>query len=381
MLPTLARLNLRFSVLAISLFTGCLCPAQEVPTLELKNSEIKVIRNARSDPFLDPVRCDEKGTVYLRTYQYPKPLAAPIHRLSDDGKRLPDLSLTSVQDLSGAEYQVKDFQIASRGDVRLLVASRKVSDDDTENDAEISIVTFDREGVFRARTKLDSAADFEPVQFAGFPDGKILVLGWVEKIPENYKPQKDVSPPVEPHALIFDASGRMVQEVDITRPGGTVRPKGSSGRPDSPAKDPDSQGTSTDRWTISGGGLVVGEDGNAYFLHKTNPASVDVISESGQRIRTFSLPAPSPKAQTWWVKPIPGLRLLVNFIEDEGEDKSSGQTQYFYVVDSNSGDVLYRYRIPSTEGGVYACHIPPHTFVFLGSNSDGFLTEVRALPR
>jgi hypothetical protein len=72
---------------------------------------------------------------------------------------------------------------------------------------------------------------------------------------------------------------------------------------------------------------------------------------------------------------------MVNFIEDEGEDRSAGQTQYFYVIDSQSGATLFRYKMLSTDGGVFACYSEPYDFVFLGGDLQGFTTIVHAAPK
>src|SRR5258708_25166113 len=78
--------------------------AQETPTLQLKNTEVRSVRSLTADPILDPVRCDSSGNIYFRTYQYPDPASAPVRRFTKEGKRLPELSVTPDAEVMKSHY-------------------------------------------------------------------------------------------------------------------------------------------------------------------------------------------------------------------------------------------------------------------------------------
>jgi hypothetical protein len=337
------------------------CP-QELPTLQLKNTEVRRLRNLSDESILDPVRCDGGGNIYLRTYQYPDPLAAPVRRFTQEGKRLPELSLMQSDEFKDRRYQIRDFQTGLAGHTFVLVVSTKKNEDGEDlGPVEVSVVNFDEDGKPRTRTKLDAPPDFIAGQLGVFPDGKFVVGGLKVVRAQGYVPQKGVPPPTDLYIASFDQNGHLGAEFHPNPP--PAEKHGTT----SPEPAPDD--------------MVVGQDGNAYFFHKTSPPMVYVISENGEFIRQFSMQQPSSKAKPWWIRALPGLKLLVNFIEDEGEDRSAGQTQYFYVMDSQSGATLFRYKMVSTDGGVFACYSEPYDFVFLGGDAQGFNTIVHATPK
>jgi hypothetical protein len=354
---------------------------QEIPTLQLKNTEVRPLRNLGDEPILDPVRCDGSGNIYLRTYQYPDPLAAPVRRFTQEGKRLPDLSLVQSDAFKDMRYQIKDFQTGLAGHTFVLVVSTKKNEEGEDfGPVEVSVVNFDEDGKPRTRTKLDTPPEFNAGQLGVFPDGKFVVGGSKAVRRQGYVPQKGEPPPRDLYIASFDQSGHLLVEFHPTPP---PVAEASAEAPDStkvPQVSPKKKQSSASEVSAPND-MVVGQDGNAYFFHKTSPPMVYVISENGEFTRQFYIQLPSSKAKPWWIRALPGLKLLVNFIEDEGADRSSGQIRYFYVVDSQSGATLLRYKTLSTDGGIFACYSEPYDFVFLGGDPQGFTTIVHTAPK
>lgn len=366
----------------LSFLAVCLAVrAQETPTLRLKNTEVKPLRSLVDEPLLHPVRCDSSGNIYVRTYQYPDPLAAPIRRFTQDGKRLQELSLTQSAEFKERRCQIRDFQISSSGHTFVLVVSRKKNGEgEVEGPVDVSVVDFDEHGELRTKTMLETPPGFIAGQLGVFPDGKFLVGGLKEIATEDSRSDKAVPPRKELYIAAFNQDGHRLNEFRAKEPPiADTSPKASKWAKATPGNAKQKQRSLSE--APAPDDVVIGEDGSAYFFHKVTPPTIYVLSENGEFIRQFSIQRPSAKAAPWWIRALPGLRLLVNFIEDEGDDRSAGQTQYFYVIDAPSGTTIFRYKLLSTDGGVFACYSEPHEFVFLGADPQGFTTIIRTAPK
>jgi hypothetical protein len=250
-----------------------------------------------------------------------------------------------------------------------LVVSRK------DDDAALSIVVFDEDGKFKSQTKLQGEL-FSPTEFVPFASGQILVTGYKRLTAEkSAPPEKGKRPAVEPFTAIFDASGKIVRELNLPW---DVK------EPDTPAKNSSesekSQKNRVDvRSAVMNAGTSIGDDGNIYLVRKTDQPTVYVISESGELLRHFQVAKPSDTAEPLFMRFVPGHRLLFEFVEPVPPDDPGGGTQIFALIDAESRDTLYRYRVAGTSGGAFACYNSDQSFVFLNSTSAGFMTIVKAV--
>jgi hypothetical protein len=231
------------------------------------------------------------------------------------------------------------------------------------------------DGKFKSQTKLQGEL-FSSTEFVPFASGQILVTGYKRLAPEKSAPPEEAKrPAVEPFTAIFDTSGKIVRELNLP---GDVK------EPDTPAKNSpkseNSQKSRVDvRSAVMGAGTSLGDDGNVYLVRKTNQPTVYVISESGELLRHFQVAKPSDSANPLFMRFVSGHRLLFDFIEPVPSDDPGGDTQIFAVIDAESGETLYRYKVAGTSGGAFACYNSDQSFVFVNSTLAGFMTIVKAV--
>jgi hypothetical protein len=354
--------------------------AQEIPTQLLKNTEVKQLRGIAAEPTTGPLRCDNAGNIYLRTYQEPDPLAAPVRRFTQEGKWLPELSLSQKEEFKNKAYQIMDFQTGASGDTFALVNRReKNKDAEPVGPDDISVVNFDEDGKPDRVIKLDVPAYFSAGQLGVFPDGKFLVGGHKVVRRPGYVPQKG-GPEPEVYIASFNQDGHRIAEFHPTPP-----PAREAVPETQDAKKTDETSTQEKHSDDAKGShpddMVVGKDGNAYFFRKGTIPVIYVLSENGEFVRQFFVALPSPNAKPWLIRSLPGLKLLAAFIEDVSEDRSAGQINYFDIIDSQSGRMISRYKLLPRDGGILACFSEPYDFVFLGGDPQGFTTIVHAAPK
>jgi hypothetical protein len=360
--------------------------AQEIPTQLLKNTEVKQLRGIAAEPTTGPIRCDNEGNIYLRTYQEPDPLAAPVLRFTQEGKRLPELSLSQKEEFKNKAYQIMDFQTGASGDTFALVNRReKNKDGEPVGPDDISVVNFDEDGKPDRVIKLDVPAYFSAGQLGVFPDGKFLVGGHKKVVHgPGYVPQKG-GPEPEVYIASFNQDGHRIAEFHPTPPpaGESASETHDAGKT-AETSTQEKQSNAKEPWSGKGPwpeDMVVGQDGNAYFFHKSAIPVIYVVSENGEFVRQFFVALPSPNAKPWLIRSLPGLKLLAAFIEDVSEDRLAGQINYFDIIDSQSGGMISRYKLLPRDGGIFACYSEPYDFVFLGGDPQGFTTIVHAAPK
>jgi hypothetical protein len=362
--------------------------AQELPTQLLKNTEVKQLRGIAAAPTTGPMRCENAGNIYLRTYQEPDPLAAPVRRFTQEGKRLPELSLSEREEFKNKAYQIEDFQTGNSGNTFVLVNSWEKNKDGKyvgPVPIDVSVFEFDENGKPETVTKLDAPADFYAGQLGVFPDGKFLVGGFKVVRGPGYVPQKGVQAPRELYIASFNQDGHLIAEFHPTPPpAGEAVPETHDAGKTAETSTQVKQSNAKEPWSGKGPApedMVVGQDGRAYFFHKDAIPVIYVVTENGEFEQQFFVPLPSPNARPWEIRSLPGLKLSVGFIEDVSEDMSDGQINYFDVIDSQSGETISRYKLLPRDGGIFACFTEPYDFVFLGGDLQGFTTIVHASPK
>jgi len=360
--------------------------AQEIPTQLLKNTEVKQLRGIAVEPMTGPIRCDNAGNIYLQTYQYPDPLAAPVRRFTQEGKWLPELSLGQREEFKNKWYQIRDFQTGASGNTFVLViSSEKGKDGWAAGPSDVSVVEFDEDGKPDTVIKLDTAADFFAGQLEVFPDGKFLVGGFKVVRGPGYVPQNGVQAPREVYIGSYSQDSHLIAEFHPTPPPAKeTAPETHDAERTAETSKQEKQNSAKESWSGKGfmpEDMVVGQDGNAYFFHKSAIPVIYVLSENGEFVRQFFVALPSPNARPWQIRSLPGLKLLVDFIEDVGEDSSAGQIDYFDMIDSQSSETISRYKLLPRDGGIIACYSEPYDFVFLGGDPQGFTTIVHASPK
>ncbi|HVN07477.1 MAG TPA: hypothetical protein VMV61_00795 [Patescibacteria group bacterium] len=342
--------------------------AQDVTKFGLHLKDEVPVSTESVSAFVDPIRCDPKGDLYLRAYQPSNLFDAPIAKISREGKRTAVFSVASV---SGFEHaQLYNFAVGLGGELYALVVTAK------DGKRELDILKFENDGTFLFATKLGPV--FTPAQLAVFPNGDFLVAGWKtldhpRKAATPTASQKDEHPsppPVQPFAAIIDGSGRLLTELAIGHGGSSKNPGGSASSEGMPSSE------------ISLGDAVAGADGNIYLMLRTIPKpTVSVISAGGIVLRRFEVAPPSETAQAMAMKYVSGHKLIFEFGQRVDSRRTDLKNEIFSVVDPETGAREIDYQSSPAIGGAFCCYSPNDGFTFLGTTKDGQLVLRRVSPR
>ncbi len=336
-----------FAILLGAVFVFCpfqsFIDAQEAAGLTLRVRGRAAITTENEGPFEEPVKCDGEGNIYVHPYASPSPMAAPVVRISPEGKRTGTFSVTSVAEFekSGAF----DFASGLRGEVYIISMNAKGK----------QIVSFDKNGEYHGSVKLEG--DFLPEQLAVNSSGSFLVGGYKEK---------DGHPTGTPFTGIFDQSGRLVKELEL--PGDLHPGKDAARKQKGAPLDP----------AISMSNVVAAEDGNFYLMRASAPPVVYVIEPDGSVAHRFAIKSPGDGFVAGVMK-AGGGKIVVEFYK-----AAKGQApaeQLYSVQDSTTGERFANYLLPPEmpHGGAFACYTP-NGFTFIDANASRQLEFVTTTP-
>ena len=207
------------------------------------------------------------------------------------------------------------------------------------------LVRFAADGKLESRVKLENPAVpmIIPYHMAAFPSGEILVSGL-----ENCRSVRCLGP-FKSFTAIYEQSGNLVKRLSVPE----------DDEIDAAAEIGDSRYASGPMFgnrAVAGGTARLGDDGNVYLMRRTSPATVYVISSSGDLVRTLQI---QPPRDGW--TPI-DMQVSHERIAIEFSDSRTGST--FSVADAKSGKRLTDYTDESTFG-ILACFAAPERFTFL----------------
>ncbi len=122
---------------------------------------------------------------------------------------------------------------------------------------------------------------------------------------------------------------------------------------------------------ISSGKAQVGDDGNVYLMRSTSPATIYVISSSGDVLRTLSI-EPADNGQLPFDMRLAGGRIAVEF------GRFGGGSWNLTVADAATGQKVSDYGDESAYG-ILACYsAKPERFTFLRVSDDNKLQMIHA---
>jgi len=310
-------------------------------TIKLRVTETIPVPGVWVGPIMVPVKCDAKRNIYYRGYQRGNPMAAPVVKISAEGKHGPVFALDSVPGFEGGPF--KDFAVSLRGGVYLLAGREK----------EQVIVSFDEDGKYISTIKLESR--FAPAQIASFPSGEFLVTGMELRL------AKEGVPSGEPFTAIFDGRGELTKRLDLpddVKP--AARPK--EGEDPNPA--------------ISLGMAMPGDDGNIYSMRFASPPVVHVISPGGEVLRRMAIAPPAGNFRAITMK-VAGGKLVVQF--EENDPATDIAQRVFSLLDAETGEKILDYEPAPEVGGAFACYTP-NGFTFLAHQGRQLVIQ-RVVPR
>lgn len=359
-------IRLRWGLVAALALLMSPCRAQDIPQLKLVLRGETPVPTVFAQGILDPIKCDSKDNVYIRPWIDARVLAAPILKISPEGKREAVFSLDGVEELE--EFELHDFAVAPGGELYALVGNW------LDEQFQVLLVSFDDDGSYASTITLEPV--FQPAQLAVFPAGQFLISGSRPLEPRNTgvgqepgtSDQKRGLPLVKPYAAIFDRSGRVFKELSFE---GDARLAADAGGEEQ-------GGIPTE--AISLGRTVTGEDGNVYVLRVAARPLVYVVSPTGRAVRTLEITPPSEHSRVIDMKWAGGSRLVLQFAEKVGEGRFRTLTSTFSVVNAETGETLFAYLSGPKVGGALAC-AGDRGLTFLGSTEDGHLAIRRVAPR
>jgi hypothetical protein len=358
-----------WAVPILTSFLVCTSSAQTQPVtkIELRPGDKISVTNQMASAEIDPVRCDASGAVYMRTPpRNGGALTSPILRISPDGHSSLAFDVAVVDEIKQAvAYGVQDFVVSKMGKIYALVAYETKAREDL-----VAIVEFDDSPDKNSLIHIDS--HFSPRQIAVTQGGTFLLSGLQvsTKTSGTATTQNRT-----PFTALFNAQGRYIKEVDL--PDEVKLEDYSSakrGKPDLSAQ----QAVDLSR-------MVVGDDGNIYFLRNTKEPKVYVISTSGDVLRTI---------------PVKAVETTIVGTSDDADDASTGPSIFygggrlafdFYVPDGaatkleirvvnpENGQIMWDYVPAKDMYGIPACY-DGSRFTFLAANEDRHLAIFKATP-
>ena len=125
---------------------------------------------------------------------------------------------------------------------------------------------------------------------------------------------------------------------------------------------------------VSGGKIRLGDDGNVYLMRRTSPATIYVISPSGELVRTVKI----EPARHGWASvdmQVSNERIAVEF-SDCSAARCDGSV--FAVANAVSGERLTDYTDEPRFGTLVCFAAAPERFTFLTVSKDNVLQVINA---
>lgn len=283
------------------------------------------------------IRCDVKGNVYFETQNI------PLLRVSADGHNVVSFSTNPIINSRLADFRQdslnNDFAINPSGGVYVVTRSR-------DNPY---VLSFDSDGRYQSMTRLDGPASFHPLGLAVFANGNFLVSGTVR--------DTDKEDESRPLTAIFESGGRLVSELSL-QGDKEVRKLQSS--------------LDTDAPEIHIVGIMMSDDGNAYVMRRLKKPVVEVVSPSGELLRTLRIMAPEGFSQGFMTTAHDSF--FITFYKS-----SKQQSELLYVkYDSADGHEIARFERSKDIVAAFVCYAREE-FLFIDMR-DEKITLVKARP-
>jgi hypothetical protein len=295
-----------------------------------------------TNAFRPPMICDPDGNVYLST----DPVGVSgIRKLNEKGERIALFETSANHDLK--VDAVAYFSLQPGGDLYELVYPHEINR---------YVFISKPDGTFKSAIKLDPGFPFLPKKLAVFSGGQFLVAG------EKYDADKTGA--LRPFAGIFAADGHLLKEFEL-EDDKALHDIAASGGPRVALS-----GMPHANHAVDNSQVAMGDDGNAYLMRWTNPATFYAISPGGEAVRRFTV---DPGASGFMPAEMDLYenRIAILFVARQTFDL------IIKIVDLE-GHEIATYDRPRANGkpkddlGVaLACYTEnPTRFIFLGANDD-----------
>ncbi len=316
------------------------------------HTELTKISSEIAQGFLDPLRCDSDGNLYLRTA--PSGVGA-IHKLNSKGVRV------ALFQPKSADVKVNfplSFDIAPNGDVYQLISAFETTR---------YVFVYDKDGGLKSEIKLQQPRfAFFPSKIAVFPNGDLLVSGL-----EHDKDRDNQT--LRPFTGIFSSDGTLRRELTL-KDDKTIYDMATSGNPKvTPPENPSAN------YAVSQGVAETGADGNVYLMRRLSPAIIYAISPGGS-VHRFEVD-PGQRDFLPDSMHVVGNRIAVLFWEPQTNE------EILKVVDLQGHDIAVYDEPAEKDGGhtlglAFVCYAQnPERFIFLETMDDEKLGLMTATPK
>jgi hypothetical protein len=324
-------------------------------TLHKVEGQVMSARLGPDDWGVQDAGCDSKGNVFatLRKSEEDEPADRPLLIFDKAGLLKARFSSSSKDD--PGVFPVEPTALLSDGGVARLTLPRWSCDPP-------SLSIFSAEGKLKSRVKLDPPAII-PYQLAVFPSGDSLISGL-----ERSHSRRSLGA-YKSFTGIYDKNGHLQKRLSPPE----------DAEIDADAERGDSRyahGPMFGNMAVSFGQGRLADDGNVYLMLRTSPATVYVISPSGDVLHTLSI-EPADRGQMPFDMQIGGGRIVVEFSLSCSADHCEGAN--FAVADALTGQKLSDYADDKSLGGVFGCYsAKPERFTFLTVGDDNKLRMIQA---
>ncbi len=350
---------MRFAIVLFCLVvaTSGLSRAQS-RTLHQEQSQVVNATLGTNDWGLADAACDAKGNVFVTVWNPEGEGPADRPLLMFDSAGILKAHFASSRKDLGLSANAPSYQppyqptaLVSDGGVARLVWSYDG----------MSLAVFSADGKLKSKTPLDPPAII-PYQLAVFPSGESLVSGL-----EHVHSRRALGP-YKSFTAIYGKDGHLQKRFSLPE----------DAEIDTAAEFGDSryaQGPMFGNRGVSSGVARVGDDGNVYLMRRTSPATVYVISSSGELLRTLMI-EPADTGQMPMDMQVAKGRIAVEFNLACSADRCQGSN--FTVAHAETGQKISDYADDSVHG-VLACYsAKPERFTFLTVSDNHKLQMVEA---
>lgn len=332
-------MRLTITLFALAITVSVISQAQN-KTLQQDKSQPLATNLGSNDLPSDDATCDEHGHTFVTVYDPAgeTPADRPLLMFDDTGL-LKTRFASSRKDLNLSRFEdhFEPSALLLEGGVARLAWYKDG----------MTLSMFSADGKLLSRTKLDPPA-FIPFKIAVFPSGDLLVSGL-----ENVHSRRALGP-FKNFTALYDKTGHLQKRLYL--PG--------DAEIDAAAEVGDSRyarGAMFGNYAVSGGQIRLGEDGNAYMMRRTSPATVHVISSSGEVLRTIRV-EPAEVGQMPLDMQISGGRIAMEFTSCSG---GHCENRNITVVDATTGQKLAGYTSENVYGHFVCYNARPERFSFL----------------
>jgi hypothetical protein len=328
--------------IAVALLCATVLPVAAQTKVLVAKSRVPSVTFDEHRSFALPTECDEQGRAYVKLVKPVPGMRGSLLRLSSKGVSEAEF------DTEGALINL--YAVRPNGGVAMI----------HQDGAKNMLDNFGPDGKRESSVPLDRPPiPFRPMQIAVFRSGEVLIAGL--QTHSGYKASTAIYAPTGHLAKQFELDGDA--EIERAVEVGDARYASSSGH-----------GNEAVERSVA----TTGDDGFVYLMRSMSPATVYVISYTGDVIRKLVVNSPTDKGLPDFGIRVVKNRLAVQFNREcDNALYTSCQGSVYSVVDATTGQKLADYGTEDDTAGPIACYAPdPDRFFTFSFGAEGHRLEI-----